>query len=215
MKNIVFKDITKDIAQKMDNCLFRYKGQPVWVRHAGSDQVALYNSMEPNGNNFATVAYNDKDLDFDSIPLGYVNYSPFKSVYYLKRIPVRKVRQGINDHNVRMSKLGSGMPGSVNNILRSKAFVDMVNSRYPTLEDSLIKLRKMVKENHENSFEPMIAISDRIGLVIDAQSIIRVFYKQQYVGWMEPQKNVVHVKSDDLGWVVSKYLSHILGWIID
>lgn len=206
--------IPGDIGQKMSESIFRYKGVPYFVKEAGGKKIELYELDKVQGGHgpIDVIPFNHDDLDFSSVPLGYVNYTrnDWSHVVYISRYPVRKVKQGINNHNTRYKFLPDAVdlkPVSLQNVLFSKAFVDSVIGIFPSLESSLNVLRKNDKKE--------IAISRDIALSIDEQGIIKVYYKNKYVGWIQPDKFTVHVKRDDLGWVVSRYLSHVLGWTVD
>lgn len=206
--------IPEDIPQKISESIFRYKGVPYYVKNAGAGYISLYLLTDLNGSVFKKIKFDDPDFDFSSIPLGYVNYEEYKHTPYLSRTPVRKVKQGVNGQNVKMyfipgGELNKKYGFNSASVLYSQGFINMTQDMYPSLEEAMIKLRKKKEKIAE------IAISRNIALLIDEQDIIKVFYKNQYVGWIQPNKYLVHVKSNDLGWVVSKYLSHILGWQID
>lgn len=200
--------IPGDISQKMDSSIFRYKKIPYWVSYEGGTIIRLLNI--PDQEIKYKIDFNDPDLDFSSCPLGYLNYVPYKSVGYLVRIPVRKVKQGVNSQNTKVIRLPGhpNLPFNVNSALSSKSFVDMVTGKYPSLETALSTLRKSDPESQ-------IAVSRDIALTVDEQGIIKVYYKNNYVGWIQPNKFVVHIKNTDMGWVVSKCLSHVLGWELD
>jgi hypothetical protein len=204
--------IAQDIPQKIAESIFMYKGTPYYFKEGGGQMLELYD-LEYGGGGPPKhqIKFTDDHFDFSSIPLGYVNYKKFELTAYLSRIPVRKVKQGINQHNSKFQYLpGSAKKKIVNvtSLLFSQGFVEMAQRRYPSLEQALHGLRKLGGVGE-------IAINLSIALSIDEQGIIKVFYKNQYVGWIQPNKYIVHVKSDELGWVISKYLSHVLGWQID
>jgi hypothetical protein len=206
--------IPQDAPQKIGDSIFRYGGEPFYFKAIGGSNLEMYHIADMK-KPVKAISYEDPLFDFSSVPLGYVNAKMFLHVVYLKRIPVRKVKQGVNQHNVRLEILpdGNGQKMfNISNILYSKSFYDATMGRYPSLEDSLDALRKHVFDREKTA---QVAVSRNIALSIDSQGVIRVFFKNQYVGWIQPNKFIVHVKNDELGWVVSKYLSHILGWQID
>ena len=100
----------------------------------------------------------------------------------------------------------------MNDVLFHRSFADSVEGIFPDLLGSIATLRRNLDLNLT---EGEVAISRCIALSIDAQGIIKVFYKNLYVGWIAPDNDIVHVKRGDLAWVVSHYLSHVLGWKVD
>lgn len=222
MKNTIQQ---QDVQQKLDSCIFRYKGVPYYVRGKGSS-LSLYHLYDSGGASAHTIHYNDPDLDISSIPLGYVNVpNPNEKgtflVSYFTRIPIRRVKQGVTTENTNMSALpGANKMAGKNNVMFSKAMVDSIMGDFPKLDVALKDLRKLVAQKDAEILQGKnvrfeIAISRSIALVIDQMGIIRAYHKNVYIGWIAPDDYIIHVKSNDLGWIVSKYLHHILGWKVD
>lgn len=203
--------INHDLTQKLSECIVRYKGVPYYTRTNGST-VHLYELHKIDSGAVHAIDYKDEHLDVSSVPLGYVNIKPYESVAYILRNPIRRVKQGICPNNTH-SKAALGIHSVFprNGVLFSKAFVDSVTGVFPPLQTALDKLRSL-NESGSTEKHP-IAISRDIGLVIDQQGLIGVYYKEEYVGWMPPNENLVMVNGKkNLGWIVSKYLSPHVGW---
>lgn len=222
MKNTIQ---AQDVQQKLDSCIFRYKGVPYYVRGKNAT-LSLYVLGNQNENAAHQIPYNDPDLDISSIPLGYVNVpNPSDKgayfVYYFTRIPVRRVKQGVTTENTNMSALpGANKMAQKSNVMFSKSMTDSIIGNFPKLDIALKELRRLVASKDAEILQGKsarfeIAISRSIALVIDQMGIIRVYHKNVYIGWIAPDDYVIHVKSNDLGWIVSKYLHHILGWKVD
>lgn len=202
----------RDLHQKLDNTLCRYKGRPVYVRvDSGRAGVHIYNVHDTN-TPIDKIKATDPDFDVASIPLGYVQYRD--RVYHLARIPVRRVKQGLDIRSIRVRNLdGSGGDILVNHLIFSKEFEEMVANRGNRLSDVLGYLRAQSKKDNSRVYERVL--SRDIALGINKMGIINVYFKGVHVGWMQPDKDIVHVPSDEMGWIVSKYLSHELSWKID
>lgn len=201
-----------DLSLKLNDSICRYKGEPVYIRVDGS-RLLLYTMTQTNSP-FANIKGNDPDFDISSVPLGYVQYKG--EVGYLTRIPVRKTKQGLDARSVRVRRIvDNAALSKVNstNFIYSQGFIDMVGKKYPNLGDAVKELRG--KYSKDEKCQAQIAISRDIAMWINEMGIINIHYKGDFVGWVEPDGNVVHVPSNDRGWVVSRYLSSEFSWKID
>lgn len=205
-----------DLGQKLDSTVCRYKGQPVFVRVLDRGVITLYELPQAK-KAIGNISANDPDFDIASVPLGYMQAE--KQVYYLTRSPQRRVKQGVESRTLRYDLLAPGSNNSfkysmnAGQIIVSKGFADMILGNYPDLMVSLKALRKdWANDPKENSAR---AVNRNIAMYINEVGVINVYYKQDFVGWIQPDKFVVHVPSNDWGWVVSRYLSHELSWKID
>lgn len=212
--------LTKDIEQKLHGCIIRYKGHPYYATFYGGDQMKLYNVGKNQNESYKyTVSIYDDEFDISSVPLGYVNgdHKDYMYVSYVTRNPIRKVRQGICTTNLNLDYLpNSPFRGiaRLDHTFRSKGFEDTITGSFMPLGNALKTLRSPFKDTEQKYRE--IAISREIALTIDELGLIKVYFKNTYVGWIAPNEFIVHVPSDNgKAWVVSRYLSHILGWTID
>ena len=211
---------SRDLSLKLNDTVCRYKKEPVWVKVIDS-LLYLYklNEVSTTGRYFATIKSTDPDLDVASVPLGYLQGEGQNRwrVYYLSRIPIRKVKQGLpvsairvmavgEDENARSSKIHVGM-------VHSTTFSNMVKNEYPRLPDSMKALRGLYSKDPSQIYQ--IAVSRDIALEINQMGIINVHYKRNFVGWIQPDKSTVHVPKSDLSWVISQFLSSHLDWVVD
>lgn len=203
---------TADLQQKLHDTICRYKGEPVYClvnRGISIDLYHMYNTREP----FAKIKATDPDFDISGVPLGYIQKTPFE-VLYLTRVAVRKTKQGLDTRNIRARRIFNQEAQKANNdYIFTESFVKMVKNDYVSLAQALKELRENFAKSPKSQSQK--AISRNIAMWIDEMGRINIYYKNDFVGWMQPDKNVVHVPSNDMGWVVSKYLSHELSWKID
>lgn len=205
-----------DLEQKLHDTIIRYKGIPYYTLVDGTN-LCLRSLDNANGKIVHSVNYRDPDIDISTVPLGYVNLDPYKAAIYIKRLPVRRVKQGINAHNTHV-EFALGTTRQIldhygrNGLLYNKEFENSILGKFPPLPEALNRLRELYQESEIETNTP-IAISRDVGLSMDEQGIIKVFYQEGYVGWMPPNENTVMVGSkNNLGWVVSKYLNPYIGW---
>jgi hypothetical protein len=205
-----------DLGQKINDTVCRYKGQPVYVRTGDKGKSITLFKLDETDKLVATITKDDVNFDIASIALGYVNGERTLRALYVSRLPLRRTKQGIDPRALKISAIpgsGAGAAPNSTSIIFSKSFIEMVNNTYPSVEEALPALRAaLAKDGTTGS----IAVSKDIAISIDKMGIVRVHYKNEYVGWIQPNKFLVHVPSDSgLSWVISKYLSHVLGWQID
>lgn len=200
----------RDLAQKLDATVCRYKKDPVYVRVDGRSLI-LY-KLPDTSTRYQIIRSTDPEFDVAGVPLGYMLYSQNQTVYYLSRLPARRVKQGLDARTVRIRNIAGSTNVGVNaqSLLFSQGFVDLINNKFLPLSDALKMLRGKFKSNSESTYE--VPIRRDIALGIDKQGIIKVFYKTDYVGWIAPDQHTVNVKTDDFSWVVSRYLSQELDW---
>lgn len=210
----------KDAALKLHETICRYRGEPVWVQTDGA--ALMLSPLTDRGRHTHIIKSNDEEFDISSVPLGYMNsWGRNKTVHYLTRRPIRRTRQGLCIQAVsarRLSMTGTTKDsfqggGYCAELMFSQGMIDMIMGKYPTLGQALATLREDCKKNEKSCSE--IAISREIALGINELGIINVFYRDELVGWIQPGKSVVHVPHNERAWVVSKFLSGELGWVVD
>lgn len=201
----------RDLQQKLNATVCMYDGKPVWVEAVGSSVVI---SDLPGGDNRRTIKASDPKFDISTPPLGYCDGDVVK---YYSRIPIRRSVQGLSSRSLRGERLpirfNADRDGGTNDrTFFTRQFVDMMMGKYRPLEDTLKYLRNKITHHLDETLDA--AVSRNIALQINKLGIIHVFYKQDLVGWIAPDDIVVNVKSDEKGWIVSRYLSHGLTWEI-
>lgn len=213
MKNCI---IPADQNARFNGTIICYKKIPYYVSMDGNT-MRLYKLETINSNytgmKAAAINVNpyDDDVDISSIPLGYVNLPAIRSVVYLMRRPVRRFRQGISEETVTFGWLPdhvtSKQPERVyyrtRDILYTAEFENAVLEQYPTLDEAFETLKGWAKEDDRGE----VALSRDVALSINKVGIINVYYKNELVGWIASGKKVVNVPSNEMGWIISLYLS--------
>lgn len=213
MKNCI---IPADQNARFNGTIICYKNTPFYVSMVGN-VMALYRleTMHPNVTHRQTPkpVYNvdpyDDEVDISSIPLGFVNLPKSRSVKYLLRRPVRRFTQGISEATVTQTDLPDHIrhPADssyvrIRDVLYSQEFEAAVMGQYPTLDEALDTLKQWSAEDGRGE----IAITRDIALSINKVGIVNVYYKNELVGWILPNKKIVNVPSNEMGWIISLYL---------
>lgn len=189
-----------DLNQKIDKTICRYKGVPYYCRYTNDISVTLY-KLTDMGQVYETIQVDDEDFDVSSLPLGY--YQEGNIVFFAERRPMRRWKQGIDEAGVNIFRIKPEViaPKYIRRTLYTQGFIDSVMGRFPNINNAVDFLRKQ-PEDYE------IAISRDIALhwVADLQ-IIHVYYRMRTVGFIPANSMTVFVPSNDMGWVVTKYLS--------
>jgi hypothetical protein len=202
----------RDLQQKLNGTVCMYDRKPVWVEVQGATIII---SDLPGGDNRRSIKATDPLFDISTPPLGYCDGD---RVLYLTRIPLRRSVQALSPRALKAERLPIGFNqqrderAAGERIFYTRGFVDMTMNKYRSLDDTLKYLRGKIINHPEEMLDA--AVSRNIALQINKLGIIHVFYKQDLVGWIAPNDITVNVKSDDKGWIVSRYLSHGLTWEI-
>lgn len=194
----------RDLPQRLDQTICRYKGKPYFVRTPGGNEITL---REVYGDKvYGVIDSSDFDFDISSIPLGFCQFNNAQ-VCFASRVPSRIWKQGICQDNLLFRDLrGTSLPLSI----RSIQFYKMLTDDYPSIDEALkIFYSKSVVDGTE------IAISKQVCLKISTKlKRIAVYYGLDQVGFIMNNTKTVIVPSDEFGWVVSEYLRGF-DWVID
>lgn len=197
-----------DLTQRLHDSICRYNNIPVRIRvDPGSDVLQLYSLA---GQKVGVTKSSDELLDISGIPLGYIQIGP-DAVVYVRRKPARIYKQGVNNDSVSWSFMSRDSALKYKPTLFSKEAENMITGVYPSLEQA-IKLLKIPNPNRPST---EIAISRDIAMRYDHEmSITYVYYKGMKVGYIIKDSNTVITPSNEMGWVISRFLSRF-SWIVE
>lgn len=206
-----------DLQQKLHDSLCRYNGYCVYISVREKTICISHlskNDIEGLKNPTRIISKHDQLFDVSSPSLGYCNLVNNR-VVYITRNPIRRVKQGLSLKAISVNTIGrkGQIPVSAQNLWLTQPFFNMIENKYPDLEDSIKKLRGL--NSKDNEFGHEVAVTRDIALHINKLGMINVFHKTEHVGWIEPNKFVVNVANDSKGWIISRYLSHGLSWVIN
>lgn len=191
-----------DLNQRLDNTVCRFRGIPYRVKFAGGNQLRLY-SLSDKKDEGIVINKDDPDFDISGVPLGYVQINPH-TVAYVSRKPLRMWKQGISIDSLNVNFVSKNKALAYRFEIFSSAFEKMILHQYPTIEDA----RKLLKiQSSQDPTSTEIAISRDIALKYDHDMLTHVFYKRDRVGYIIKDENTVITPNNEMGWVVSKYLS--------
>ena len=193
----------RDLTQRLDQTICRYKGHPYYVRHGDMNTLYLYD-LENRQTRLHVINKNDVELDISSVPLGYLQLNKYITCY-VSRKPARIYKQGVTLDSLNVDPLPGDRASIIN--IYSKAFKDMILGNYPPLFQTVEMLRA--------SPESMsVCISRDIALKWDPKfMLIYVYYKNEEAGWIPDRSHTVIVPGREQAWIVSKLL-HGFGWEI-
>lgn len=210
------KYLPQDLQARLDDTVCRYKKTPYYVRTTGAGTVRLFKLTNLH-KSINEIQPTDTEFDISSPMLGYINFGldegfANNKVYYARRRPIRRYKQGLNVQSTNFVTLDGVVERRfpTTEIMYSKAMEECILGEYPTLDNVLTWFR----ENFKPGLRFEAAISREIALELGKNSIINVFYKEFEVGWMTLKENVVHVPSGEWAWVISKFLQP-LNWRVD
>lgn len=193
----------QDIRARLENTIIRYNGKPYLVGVDG-EIIILYDIITK-----AIIHRKNPDdpgLDVSSIDLGYVNINePRVCAVYLKRNPIREYKQGINLRSLEYDALT--LPkhrfGVGSDMMQCQGFLDSYNGNFPTLKEGIKRIT--IDGGHS------VALNKDVALLRDVD-ILKVYFKQDEVGWIRVGTNKVTLPKTETSWVTLFNLNLIDGW---
>lgn len=167
-------DSAAEFNQKLSSCVVFKANRPVWIAEAsGQGKKILLTFKDLRDQKMSQdLAFSD-DWDFRTLGsrLGYSNLDlgpeSYQEALYLTRIAVRMCSntQGLSQRNIKIplfkgsSKLGLPRDGiSWNSLHQSKAFLDTLERKYPSVEEVAKNMTKN-KRLCSMAFDPKFAVS--------------------------------------------------------
>lgn len=166
-----------DMCTRLDGCVIRYKGRPVWSSHYGKWHLSLQDLI--TGDTVQVDGNTDDDLDLTSAPIGYVNFP--HGCYYISRAPHRKFKQGLTTSNC--SKFFEGPQEddcwSIRHIIPSLSLGSTILNQFPTPQNALNDLRY--------TRIPSVAFNRRFAFMKDEAGLIKLRHMTRTIGWVDPK----------------------------
>ncbi len=140
-------EVAEDIIKRLHGTICLYKGRPVYVMYENSTTTTLvkiipvekYDRMAPASKMpWETIDYTQDTFRYKAFPLGYMNYG--SEAYYLSRIPFRYQYYGLNPDCIHWEPRPQSLDYGVNHVLFSQNFVDMIERKYPTMDEAEVRL---------------------------------------------------------------------------
>jgi hypothetical protein len=161
-------ETTEEVKFRLENTVVTYDGQPVYISKVhvpdAEDKgeiarVYFYDLPLKGAGQKETRKYlSSKKFDLAPFPMGYVNHNG--QAFFVARTPVRQNKQGLAQGTTIITDIrGQKAALSLNDLLRSQGFCDMIAGKYPSFKEAGESLG-----NKENS---SIAISRMFAFVID------------------------------------------------
>lgn len=194
----------KDLSQRLDHSICRYKGDPVYIRYAGTGTLFGYDltNKADSGNPKYKIDANDPNFDISTIPMGYFQASK-NTVMYVSRKPGRIYKQGVNSDSLVCISLNKAGNREWDGSIYTAAFRDMILDKYPPLHASIKRMRVST-----NRLE--IAVTRDIAIEwVPELLIIQVYFKNELIGFLPQDTMTVIIPSTEKAWVMTKYLSEL------
>lgn len=197
-----------DVSSRLGRSIVRYKGQPVWAEYADDGGLNLNLTNVISGDRFNGIHSSDEDIDVRAFQTGYVN-TP-RRAYYATRVPSRRPKQGLATDNCvwwyfdtqqntrRSCPIGRGD-------ITSKYFFEMLNEKYPSLEDCIKKIKNMKpKFDDMGDVTPSAAFSRKLAIQEDEIGVIKLHYFCQPIAMFNSKREE---------FVLSERLEHYLPFL--
>lgn len=145
-------DRPEDAEMRLNGCVVLFDKKPALVEKVASKLEGLFVSalMLEDGMKIS-VRITDERWDWKPFRTGYVNFGG--KTYFIERCPVRKWKQGLHPDNIRVTPDTGGM----NQLVRTKEFVQSLQKAYPSMQDCLRRVRDRVVQGQ--AFSQLFAIT--------------------------------------------------------
>lgn len=215
-----------DLHARLHGTICRYKGVPYKVL---LDFPTIFLRDLVTGVDVEKIKFDDPEFDISSPELGYMNLvlplkAPKNYVRYIERLPIKRWRQGICVNHLMFSKIDgneiSHIPGwPVEMWMSTQGFKDMLQDNYPKLDKafSILEEGEYIDQSPLGNTAAMcdqIAISKDVAMEKTKSGVIQIYFKADNVGWCAPGTRQINVKSSEMGWIISKYLSQF-SWKVE
>lgn len=193
----------QDIRARLENTIIRYNGKPYLCGCEG-ETIVLYDIISKAVMHKKNP--DDPGLDVSSIDLGYVNILvPRECAVYLIRNPVRQYRQGVDLRALEYDALTPPKYrfGVDHGYMNCQGFLDSYEGKFPSF-------KKAIKNLEEGALS--VALSKDVAILKDADGVLKVYFKQQEVGWIRPGTNKVLLPKTETSWITLFNLNMIEGW---
>lgn len=187
-----------DLNARLSGTICRYDGMPYLIQVTERGTVRLDDMVSGEGG--ARIDPSDPKFDISTPPLGYVNFR--EHCKYLTRIPTRRYKQGIDNRNTIMSPIPGPNIDRMGRNGHTLHCVEVRNMMLNKYEDSRAVLKALREGRHVSR-----AISRSVAFSIDGIGLVSVYLKNNIVGHIYPDKEIITVPTSDMGWVVSVHIN--------
>lgn len=209
-------DTAKDISDRLDGTIVRYKGLPYRAKCKMGDFVEdmkigltklanVPNQTVPD----LTIEHDDPNLDISMLESMYFNHRSQDAFGQPKQIvlwvtsPASKTFKSGTYPSYSYSHSIDGGPNSIvptEYVFWRQEAEDCIVGKYPTLSFSLALMSTMKREKYE------VAVSQRVALRRESIGLIKVFIEGHFIGWIDPDTNVMKITNDDRRWAIQRIL---------
>jgi hypothetical protein len=185
-----------DVRQKIDLSIIRYNGKAYYARHNGeSNLITLYRvekkaaTQEEIVAKSKKVSYTDKNLDYSSPPLGFMNSNENMCIF-LSRIPSRRFSSGL----VNQSLEGTSLNGQKCSLPFEFPWSDELRKTIEEEYDSaltILKAHNQMKEAWSQAFARNLAFgfTKTNGLRLFHKHIPIAMYNEKHGGFQPTKSN--------------------------
>lgn len=199
------KYVGEDIRQRLHQTIIRYRQQPFFCSVDGT----IINLLDlVTMKVMHRVLHDDPEIDISSLDLGYMNVTnPAPVAIHMARVGGRRYRQGVDPKSLSYDVL---LPSSEKfhfnpDLIFCQGFVDAYNGKFPSVKEAI----GMVAKTHRS-----VAISNDVAILRE-KDIIKVFVKNEEVGWMKAGGSIVNLPPSETSWINRYFLERFDGWKIE
>lgn len=174
-----FYDSVEDGNRRLRGSVVIYKDDPVIISQIvglNTDQHANFYRIPTKNPVVEIDIFNARNFRIRDLPtLGYVDWK--KHSYYVSRVSSRQNVQGISRHNTLIQTNPDGGTPTLDHLIQTKSFVDMLTGRYDRFQnvfDELVASEDPIKKSFGKTFALSVDDMETIDLEYRGMKVARV-----------------------------------------
>jgi hypothetical protein len=204
----------KDLSDRLDSCLVRYKGKPYRCRikteSDGSPVLFLYELVNKGVTPNVRCKPDDPFLDISILESMYVNFkyssdefdTPHRACWITRG--TGKSYKSATFSGGSVVKTIDGHQSTEYNcdtIFWTQFMEDAILGKYMALPVVLSVMSNMKRQEYE------AAVSQRVALKRESIGLIKVYIDTHIVGWIDPDTGKTKITNDDRRWAINRMLA--------
>jgi len=193
-----------DVHMRLNNTFCMYDGKLVFVVvNAGFDvgTITIYPADTLAASKAKMISVTDPKFSFILPELGYVNTEQF--AVYLSKTPDRIQKQGLDTHVLRAAVHNKKQyfDGSIVTLVYSPSFQDMLDNRYPSLQEALPAVLEKDKDS--------VAISKHVAVGSVARNMLCLFYDSRPIGMYNRKRGIFTITDERIPTLILSRLNRL------
>ncbi len=206
--------IQKDLQDRLDSTLIRYKGIPYKVRVKLDDDgnTVLFGYRMTNtraSKPDVRISPDDPDLDISMLEAMYINFKYGNEEYehpqracWLTRGTQKHYKSATYTQYMTLKDIQGSISSNYtpDQVFWNATTEANILGQYPSVEGQLEIMKAMRRTEYE------VAVAQRVALKRETIGLIKIYIDTHIVGWIDPDTNQVKITNDDRRWAINRIL---------